>query len=73
MPVPIAVGVAAGRAVAGKLRGKKGKKRATTRRRPKRIVFSENQWRFVQALMRMAGGRAPSFPGRKPTTRRKFF
>ena len=48
---------------------------AGPRRRPKRIVFSENQWMFVQSLMRMVGGRAPAFPrggGRRRRRRSPF-
>jgi hypothetical protein len=42
------------------------------RRRQKRIVFSENQWSFVQQLVRMAGHSAPSFPHRRSRRRRRF-
>lgn len=45
----------------------------TRRRRPKRIVFSENQWRFVQSLVRgMRSGNIPSYGGRR-RRRRSFF
>jgi len=73
MPLPALAAIAAAKAAPGLKRavlakmGRKGVRRgvgaAPTRRRPRRIVFSENQWGFVQQLLRMAGGvRVPSFP-----------
>lgn len=81
-PVIAALGARAGAKVAQKIRAKLAGKRAPAgrapvvrRRRARRIVFSENQWMFVQSLLRSAGGvRVPSFPkgGRRRRRRGPF-
>lgn len=81
MAVPVVAAVAgkAGLKVASLIRkkmGQKGKKAGapTGKRRQRRIVFSENQWNFVQSLMRATTGRSTApFPHRRRRRSRKPF
>lgn len=55
-------------------KGKAPRGAGSTRRRPRRIVFSENQWEFVRALIRSTTGRGmPAMPrGRRRRRRTPF-